>query len=375
MTIVDESEAFYFKDFELDDSIYRIFNYRLASYTEFLRPSAMECRGHMFEVTSAGYDAQPIRLASLPVEKFFNLNENPMTMDLDLSTAVEVGVKADGSLISTYLHYNKNEPGSVELRLKSKGSLSSDQAIAAMEWLKLPQNEDFYKELKGAATLGYTVNLEWVSPENRIVLSYDEPSLIVLNVRYHDDGSYVHYNDVDADVFPNILDRWISFEDVEDAPSFAQNIPDMQGVEGFVIRLASGQRVKVKTLWYLALHHTKDNINSPRRLFEAVLEEATDDMRTLFVDDPIALQTIADMEVFVEKHYNHMVDTVERFYERNKHQDRKTYAILGQEELNRTFFGLAMSKYLGKDVSYKDTMKKNWKGYGLKDIEKDEDDE
>ena len=62
----------------------------------------------------------------------------------------------------------------------------------------------------------------------------------------------------------------------------------MQNIEGYVIRLASGQRVKIKTAWYLALHHTKDSINSPRRLFEAVLEEATDDMRSLFYDDKLA---------------------------------------------------------------------------------------
>ena len=50
MRLTDTSEAFYFKDFPLNDAIYRIFNYRLASYTEFLAPNALECRGHMFEV-------------------------------------------------------------------------------------------------------------------------------------------------------------------------------------------------------------------------------------------------------------------------------------------------------------------------------------
>ena len=77
MALVEESEAFYYKDFLAEGVIYRIFNYRLASYTEFLRPGALECRGHMFEVTDDSREARAIRLASLPVEKFFNLNENP----------------------------------------------------------------------------------------------------------------------------------------------------------------------------------------------------------------------------------------------------------------------------------------------------------
>lgn len=95
-------------------------------------------------------------------------------------------------------------------------------------------------------------------------------------------------------------------------------------------------------------------------------------MRTLFHDDKLAIKMIEEMEVFVEGKYNHMVDVVERFYERNKHMERKEFAILGQEELERSHFGLAMMKYTGKEVDYKGFMKKNWKNYGLKDREENE---
>jgi hypothetical protein len=77
------------------------------------------------------------------------------------------------------------------------------------------------------------------------------------------------------------------------------------------------------------------------------------------------------MELFVEGKYNHLVDTVERFYERNKHMERKDYAILGQKELEKMHFGLAMSKYTGKPVNYKEFMAKKWKEFGLKDEELD----
>lgn len=79
MNLVSNSDVFYFQDFEVDGHTYRIFNYRLASYTDFMQPSALECRGHMFEIVggdkcSSQYDS-PIRLATLPMQKFFNLNE------------------------------------------------------------------------------------------------------------------------------------------------------------------------------------------------------------------------------------------------------------------------------------------------------------
>lgn len=363
MDLVQSNEAFYFSDVDVDDVWYRIFNYRLASYTDFCQPGALECRGITFEMVEP-FDPTPVRLASIPFEKFFNLYENPFTMDLDLSTVREIADKADGSLITSYMHKG-------DLRLKTKGSLTSDQAIAAMGWLYMPEQEEFLKEIVGAERLGYTVIMEWVAPDNRIVLGYETPELRVLGVRSREDGSYVDYRDVDIYVFPQITFRWTKLEPVEDPVEFVKKIPDMQNIEGYVLLLESGQRVKVKTTWYLALHHTKDSINSPRRLFEAVLEEATDDMRSLFHDDKVAIQMIEDMEHFVDEKYNHMVDQVERFYERNKHMTQKDYAILGQKELDRMFFGLAMNKYVGKSVNYKEFLKKQWKKLGLKDREEE----
>jgi hypothetical protein len=87
----------------------------------------------------------------------------------------------------------------------------------------------------------------------------------------------------------------------------------------------------------------------------------------MFVDDPLALKMISDMETFVDAKYNHLVDTVERFYERNKHLDRKDYAILGQKELGKLEFGLVMQLYTGREIDYKEVMKKRWKHYGLSD--------
>lgn len=357
MTLVESNEAFYYGDRELDDQVYRLFNYRLASYTDFLLPGAIECRGIMFNITDG------VELVSMPMEKFFNLYENPSTMDLDLTTVVDVELKADGSLISTYLHKN-------ELRLKTKGSIESDQCVAAMKYLEQDVHADFKTALGVLAELGYTVNMEWCAPDNRIVLGYMEPVLTVLNVRRQHDGEYVDIFKPSAagnPTFDSVRAAYIEKLEVSDPVEFAKSIPDMEGVEGYVIRLASGQRVKVKTLWYLVQHRAKDSINVPRRLFEAVLAEATDDLRTLFHDDELVMHRIEEMELFVEGKYNHLVDTVERFYERNKHMERKEFAILGQSELEKMHFGLAMSKYTGKDVNYKEFMAKKWKEYGLKE--------
>lgn len=368
MDLVSSNEAFFFKDFELDGSVYRIFNYRLASYTDFLQPSALECRGVMFQVSAGKNDTPvvPIRLASLPMEKFFNLYENPMTMDLDLSKIVEFEVKADGSLMSTYWHNG-------ELRLKSKFSLSSDQCLAAMEWLDRPENEEIKLHLRIATSSGVTVNMEWTSPEHRVVLGYEKPSLTVLNARSLEDGSYWNASEFSSHWDGHVINT-IDLEDMSNE-EYIEYLQTLTGLEGVVALFENGMRVKIKTPWYLALHHTKDSINSPRRLFEAVLEEATDDMRSMFHDDPQAIQMIEDMEHYVDEKYNHMVDAVERYYERNKDLIRKDYAIKAKDELDKMYFGLAMKKYVGKEVDYKGFLKKKWRELGIRDKRKEDEEE
>lgn len=357
ISLCADNETFFFVDQTLDDIVYRIFNYRMASYTDFSIDGALECRGIMYEINS---DGNAVRLASLPFQKFFNLYENPFTMDLDLSTIVEIADKADGSLITTFLHDG-------QLRVKSKGSLASDQAVAANAWLLHEDNLAFRNELFIITRGGNTVIMEWCALDNRIVLPYMKSHLKVLGMRCHTAGEIPSFCDIDGEHFSEVLTRWTKIYNIDDKVKFINDLPEEKNIEGVVFELESGQRVKVKTTWYMALHHTKDSINTPRRLFEAVVEEATDDMRSLFHDDPLAIQLITEMETFVEVRYNHMVDGVERFCKRNKELIRKDFAILGQEELDRTQFGLAMKKYSGQEVDYKAAMKKRWKSYGLKD--------
>jgi len=351
------NEAFFFKDQILDGCVYRVFSYRLASYSDFLSPNALECRGIMFKLLNN----TPVELSALPMMKFFNVNENPFTMDLDFNDIIEISLKMDGSLMSTYLHLG-------ELRIKSKTALESEHAINAMNWLNLPKNIDFKQQLFELTVDNKTVNLEYTSPEPRmrIVVGYQEPRLTILNVRNKTNGSYCSKYDIPLHL-NEIIDHWVDLVFVNDGPSFVDSITNMVGIEGYVIQLPSGLRVKKKTLWYCALHKSKDNVSNPKNLFNCVLDETTDDLRNLFCDDQYSLRLITEMEEFAGKIYNHLVNVVENFYEINKHLDRKEYAIKGQTELNNREFTLAMLKYTNKSFSYKEMMKKWYKEFGVLD--------
>jgi T4 RnlA family RNA ligase len=358
MELVLKTEVFYCQDFQLESTVYRIFNYRLSSYSDFLLPSALECRGIMFEL-----DVDKLcmkRLASRPMQKFFNLGENPMTMNLDLSKVDTVELKADGSLMSTYTH-------SDELRMKSKGSLFSEQALDAMAWLALPQNKAFKQRLAIMDHSGITVNLEWCAPHNRIVIGYLEPHLKVLNARYRATGDYVHRSVLQSSFGEHVIEA-VDTNGLDTA-AFVQSIPAMQDdIEGYVAHI-NDLWFKVKTEKYMSLHHAKDSINNPRRLFEAVVDEGVDDLRSMFSHDELAIKQIDEMQSKVTVMYNHLVRLVEDYHAANKAGDRKTYAIGAQSlELNGLrLLGLAMNVYLGKDPDFKGFLKSKYKELGFRD--------
>lgn len=356
MKLPELSDAFYYKDYIVGDECYRVFNYRLASYSDFLHPGALEARGITFYLPR-GQDstAEEVTCISRPWKKFFNFGENPFTMNLDLSKVETVAIKEDGSIISTF--YN---PATETFGVKSKQDFFSDQSIMATKVLATLEYREFLSELKDLALLGFTVIMELVSPLNRVVVPYDKTELRVLGIRRTDSGDRVFSgHKFIYKHFPITLEKWVT-EAYPPNEAFLNQVETMTGIEGFVFTMEDGLMFKVKTEWYKALHHLKDSVSSAPRLFNAIILETVDDIKTMFPDDTVQLQIISDMEDKVIPKFNQLISIVEHFYEENKHLNRKDFAIKGQKELGM-LFSLAMGKYLGKfkESSYKDFAIKN----------------
>ncbi len=371
MKLTSTHEAFSWKDAESPGGgKFRIFSYRLASYTDFLEPSALECRGSLFRLDDNGNYAGCA--ARTPI-KFFNAYENPFTMFDKSTLSSEIAVamdKLDGSIISTYMDAD------YKVRTKSHASLYSEHAINSTAILH--RDKDFYEEVYQAEILGYTVNMEYTSPQYRIVLPYFSDNLTVLNVRHRESGEML-VGETLKDAFPGLYKRSVSakfgnidstFPMKETLLESVNAVREMQDIEGYILILKDGRICKVKTNWYSALHFTKDGINVDSRLFTTVLEGASDDLRQMFSTDIMAIKKIEKMEQLVFYWYNKLVDTVETFYAENKHLDAKSYALKVQstlpKELNTQ--GLAFKLYSSQDVDYKATMLKYMKVI-LKDFE------
>lgn len=390
--LVATNEAFISKTVEFDGGKFCVFDYFLARYSDFLLEDAREARGIMFEVDDAG---NPIRLACWMPAKFFNISENPITMNLDLSDDNIDGImdKLDGSIISTMMHKGK-------MILKSKTSLSSDHAAQATEYLYANGYKSTLAEkLEYFTKAGYSVHMELTSPDLRIVLGYPTINLTILSMRRLSDGAMVSAQNF-YDHFPNDFRDdgtyyyWVKeltpeqfngkgnpFEqktrtiksmsagDGLGVSRFIDSIKGMTGVEGYIVRLKNGEHIKIKCDWYCALHHTKDSISAPRRLFETILNGAADDLKAMFAADPITVARVTEMEDKVVEKFNRLIQKVEAFYNDNKSLDRKSYAIAASAERDDNLMGLKMNLYLGKENNYKEFFLKHPEMFGINSTE------
>lgn len=344
-----ENSAFYFKD-EIcpwDSRLYRTFLYRLASWTDFKLPSAIESRGIMFRKESDDWV-----LVSRPFQKFHNRTEGSIEERRSDKDIIRLENKFDGSLIKTYIDANG------ELRFASKGSLTSFAAIAAQEIFN--EYDDQVKRIyKAFVRSGFTLLFEYISPDNHIVIRYPRKELKLLAIR-HLSGSYVNYIPKDS----------ITITSDHNIDQMIQDCYDSResDFEGYVAVFSDGFRFKIKSNKYCELHHLKDSINNKSRLFDVCLNDYVDDLIASFSEDQSIVEYISIMDDLVKKHYRKYLNTIEDVYNQNKDLSRKDFAILCQSAY-QIQFPILMARYIGKEIDEKKIFKKYLEDYILSEFD------
>lgn len=345
MALIDENNptGFYFVDQvnEVGSNV-RIFGYRIVQYSDWLKENALEARGIMFNIDD---ENNPILLCR-PMKKYFNLNENPFTSNLNINNLAILMDKADGSLVSFYQDKNI-------LLCKTKMSCHSEQAIAAKALMLNVNYADLYERVKELTQNGYTVNFEYVSPNNRIVLFYPEQKLILLNVRDNETGEYVPYNEIYADgVLRKYLVPSVDLKTIN-ARSFVRDTLRLSDMEGYVGILRDGTWFKLKTRWYSTLHKTKEDLMTPEKTLIAIANGVYDDLYSLVSSDAEKAYLDKALKIFTG-FLDNSIKTLNSLYSQNRGLERKEFAINGQTALKdqmylfnvymRMFDGLEMDK-------------------------------
>jgi len=316
--------------------------YMFSDSHTFDHPKSIECRGIAF-----GEDG---RVVSRPLHKFFNLGEKEHLRSEVVQHApiTRIMDKLDGSMIAT-----ANVHGTLQLR--SKKAFSSDVAQHASQFMNEHENWKRFCEL--LMQHGYTGIMEWMSPEDRIVLKYDKPQLKLLHVRHNITGEYVLLQP-QHEVY-----NWIEDWDIPqvdsvplDFPQALKSLETARDMEGYVVQFQDGDMVKMKTPWYLRLHHAVTFLRE-RDIAELALKEELDDVKAALVESGMNIDEVLQIESRVKNRLIDIEDTVQSMYEEGRDWDRKTFALHFK---GHPLFGLAMGKYLGKELDLVHFYTKNY---------------
>jgi RNA ligase len=222
------------------------------------------------------------RVVATPFPKFFNAGERGGAIpDLPF----ESFEKLDGSLVIIFHHGGR-------WQVATKGAFDSAQALWAQTRLDAGD--------LSALRPGTTYLAEATYPENRIVVRYDEPALVLL-AAYAEDGIEMDYDairDLAARLGWPAAERQ-AFGSVSDLLLHARDLPGTR--EGFVLRFSDGVRLKVKGNEYKRIHALISRL-TPLAMWEAMaagdtLSSIKQDLPEEFWDDFDRIVALLEAEI------------------------------------------------------------------------------
>ena len=250
-------------------------------------------------------------LVALPWPKFFNRGENEATKNVDFTKVKYIFEKVDGSLISFFRVAE-------DIELKSMKSIESDVSHRARAYAET--RPDVYSFVEKLLDKALSPMFEYVSPNNKIVLNYEE-NFIFLGARNLLTGEIL-YPVYDIEV-PESITHPAIFDNMEEAKEFLTR----EDVEGIVLTFENGLMMKMKTEHYCRIHKLLDNF-VPKNLVANLAEGSFDDVIGLLTDNglenEIALARKIESRFWGE--VNSRKIEAEAYYKANSMKERKEVA-------------------------------------------------
>ncbi len=303
-----------------------------------------ECRGIMFDENGD--------ILSRPFHKFFNAGERPETQFNVISkemSKVTVYPKMDGSMVRPV----RMPDG--RFRLGTRMGLT-DVAMKAEQYLIDTNQWDHYRAFFDYCYQSQLTPLfEYCAPDNRIVVQYHHPMLVLLNIRNNLNGVYYGPHHPIAN---ELLRVKVDHHHTLDIHWFVESVKeDNSGIEGHVIELSGGNLIKLKTDWYVTIHRTRDSIMHEKHIVRAILEGTIDDIiANVPAEDAEAIQK------FQKEFWDGYMDTVKvitSMYDnvRRQFSTQKDFALCAKETGLTKFFQAAIFACWNKNIPINTTIK------------------
>lgn len=364
-----------FQEQEVLGSTHTICSYMISDPEIWNRPNGLECRGITFNEFGT--------IVCRPFEKFFNVNEVASTQEgiireLYKKNGTRLQNKRDGSMLTPIFLKDR-------VVFKTKKSFYSDVALRAQEFAEhIHQENRFLDAVSTCVVWGYTPIFEFTSPEAQIVVDYGSmPKFVLLAIRDTETGEYIYPDDKRFRFNPWDLFTMVDWiEETLDLPSWDELMAMkefVEEIEGWVIVLPNGQRVKVKTKWYMDRHRLIDL--RYRDVAKMVVNETIDDLKANAVDRGLSMEILNQIEEQVvgelrsliirwndsEAECNRLLR--EAGIENDGSREWWSKVAFIAKDLLPDNFGTLMSKMRGKELDYKEMWSKQFeKEYSLRSV-------
>jgi RNA ligase len=265
------------------------------------------------------YEKSTKRVIAKSFPKFFNFSELSISKQRNIlkQNNFEVFTKEDGSLGNVFFYNDK-------WNVTTRGSFESDQAVKATRMLS--------KYNLSRLNKNFTYIVEIIYPENRIIVNYGSKEELVLLASFETEtGSDLKLSGLE-DWLPFPIAESHKFNSIEEVIEAVSKMDSNS--EGFVVKLLSGERFKVKSPEYLKIARLMSRM-SPLTLWESM----KDGKVSIELMQSIPEEFRADYEV-IQKELERQYTDVQT--EVNKHV---TYVIL-----NIANISTRLPENLNKDI-------------------------
>lgn len=332
--------VFYEIKHKIDGYDVSLFNYRFPIFTDFVKPvesneniqDAFELRGLCFVFNEDG----TLFNRFLMLHKFFNLDQVEITQydkvkDLPIKSVYN---KEDGSL-STFIKLPNGR-----ILGKTKMGFDNDQTKNINKIYN--KNEAIKTFVDDCLVQDFVPMFEYVSWDNKIVLDYNEPELILLRVRDNKTGEYVNVEDFRGLGFRVVESEKITLSDMM---KLAETTEDK---EGWVTEFENGLFMKLKTEWYFLTHNLNDETSHEHVIIGHILNDNIDDVVSKLdtSKQPEKLDFIDAIDKVVKRYMSRRKVEIEELITKFN-GDFKDFAI---NYLNDKSFHIAIGVLRGSDI-------------------------
>lgn len=333
-------------------------------------PHRLEARGLV--ITKEG------EIVGRPYGKFFNYRQLELYEGLpkeirDLSEwkdgTFHVMDKADGSLVIAYTYKDK-------LFLSSSGQVESNHSLLFEKLLDTYPKETKERMLDIGRKL--TLNLEYISPENQIVVAYSESKFLLHGARVTETGEYLNYKEIKALSEYLGIELIYFYDGIHTLQDLLSALNTLENAEGFVVWFDDGDfRLKFKTEEYLQLHGLftplMGRFKTPRYidyLFDMLTNDNLDDYaaRGSEIDNPdlkevfsTILKVSTECYLQLDNEFKELIEYIKdnlEFVEDYKYEFHQDLINHGPQSILDEAAGHRIKSYLlkGKDLDLNDLL-------------------